>query len=113
MFLTWKNGTRLYFRVTARGRRYFATKEIDATGPKLLAESVKDDEAHFPTQQTPPEAQARVSRPHENARRAVHIEGPAQQGPDPAVGLEEATKPCRASTGSVIHAISTGLNRPV
>jgi hypothetical protein len=89
MFLTWENGTRLYFRVTARGRRYFATKEIDATGPKQLVESVKDDEAHFPTQQTPPEAQARVPCPHENARRPVHIEGPAQQGPDPAVGLEE------------------------
>ncbi len=34
MFLTWENGTRLYFRVTARGRRNFATNEIQATGLK-------------------------------------------------------------------------------
>lgn len=57
--------------------------------PGVLAKSVIYDEAHFPTQHSSPEAQARVPSPDEDARRQVNIESSAGQGPRQAVRLTE------------------------
>ena len=63
-------------------------------------------ETHLPAERSPPEAQARLSRAHVDARRPRDPQAPARQGPQAPLRLRRPS-PCSAGTDCPARGTST------